>query len=385
MEVLGFSIIIPAFPELIAYYGIGDFQVTLWLTIYSLFAFLAAPILWQRSDKIWRKKSLAWCIAGTSLSYFLMAMTPTYVIFLIARAINGVTWGNISIIQAILTDISPDPVTRRKNFGMMWALFGIGFIIGPFLGSVILWHGGVEHIFIFGWILAAVQFVLVMLWFRNTNDLDHTKVLQRNPFLTIKKFIVKPTLKPRLISLMCLGVWMFVVNATQSLYMHNEFGTSGERYGYLLAISGLILAINMAVLIPKFWTKVFSTRGLLIWIFFWMVVGYAILGMMQTELSYIITLYIVGLLIWAYGVVYNVYIMSHAQKNEVGELSGMMWSLQSLFMVIGPIIWGVLLELNFNIQRWAIVFFIIWILVMIKPLRSDHDLDNHTNTSVDGV
>ncbi len=370
MEVLWFSIIIPAFPELISYYGISELQVTLGLSVYSLFAFLAAPILGQWSDKIGRKKSLARCILGTSISYFLMIVTPTYIVFLIARAINGITGWNISIIQAILTDISPNPEEKRKNFGIMGALFGIGFILWPFLGSLILWRGGVNAIFIFGGCLAALQLFFVLFTFHNTNNehLDDTKIIQRNPFKTIRKFIIQPTLKPWLLSFMSLGIAMFVVNSSQSLYMHNLFGTSGERYGYILAVSGLIMAINMGILIPKFWTKKFSTRALLILVFSCMIVGYTLLGLMQTELSYIITLYTLMFLINAYGVVYNVYIMSHAHKKEVGELSWMLWSLQSLFMVIGPIVGWFLLEADINIHWWALVFFAIGIIIMIKPL-----------------
>lgn len=51
LDIVGIAIIIPAFPELKAYYGITDFQVTMGLTIYSLFSFLAAPLLGQWSDK----------------------------------------------------------------------------------------------------------------------------------------------------------------------------------------------------------------------------------------------------------------------------------------------------------------------------------------------
>ncbi len=376
MEVLGFSIIIPAFPELIAYYHIGEFQVVLGLTVYSLFAFLAAPILWQRSDKIGRKKSLARCIVGTSLSYFMLTISPTYIIFLIARAINWVTGWNISILQAILTDISPDPATKAKNFWLMWAVFGLGFIIGPFLGSLILWWGGVDTIFIFGGCLAALQLILVLVWFRNTNELDHHKVLIRNPFTVITKFLRKPTLQPWLISLIFLGVGMFIMNSSQSLYMHAKFGTSGERYGYLLAVSWVILAVNMAVLVPKFWRKVFTTRGLLIRIFGAMLLGFMLLSLMQTEISYILTLYVMMLCSGAYGVVYNIYIMSHAQKNEIGEISGMMWSLQSLFMVIWPVIWWVMLETDLNIHRGSFMFVLIALIIMLKPLRTMSDVEH---------
>lgn len=119
LDVIGISIIIPAFPELKAYYQISDFQVTLGLTLYSACAFFATPRLGQISDKYGRKKPLLRCVIGTCLSYLLLLMTPSYWIFLLSRMINGITGGNISVIQAILTDISPDQATKTKHYGWM--------------------------------------------------------------------------------------------------------------------------------------------------------------------------------------------------------------------------------------------------------------------------
>ena len=91
LDIIGIAIMIPAFPELKAYYGIGDFQVTLGLTIYSLFAFLSAPLLGQISDKIGRKKSLVRCVFGTMISYIVLLVTKQYRVFLLSRVINGIT------------------------------------------------------------------------------------------------------------------------------------------------------------------------------------------------------------------------------------------------------------------------------------------------------
>jgi MFS family permease len=58
-------------------------------------------------------------------SYLILLVTQQYWIFLLSRLVNGITGGNISILQAILTDISPDKETKAKNFGIMGALFGM--------------------------------------------------------------------------------------------------------------------------------------------------------------------------------------------------------------------------------------------------------------------
>lgn len=62
LDIVGIAVLIPAFPELKVYYGISDFAVTMGLTVYSLFAFLGAPLLGQLSDKYGRKITLLSCV-----------------------------------------------------------------------------------------------------------------------------------------------------------------------------------------------------------------------------------------------------------------------------------------------------------------------------------
>jgi len=238
VEVLGISIIIPAFPELKLFYGINDLQMTLGLAVYSVFSFLAAPVLWQISDRLGRKWPLAWCIAGTMLSYIVLLFTQNYWIFLVSRAINGIIWGNIVILQAILTDISPDRETKNKNYGLMGAFFGLGFIIWPAIGALCLRYGDVTTIFWVGAVLALFELVLIISQFSNTNhpSKSDSSVLKFNSFGIIAKYVRKPRLRKLLLSLFALGVGGFIVNSSLSLYMDNNFGTSGEQFGYYLAI-----------------------------------------------------------------------------------------------------------------------------------------------------
>ena len=128
LDIIGVGILIPVFPELINYYHIQDYQVSLGITVYSLFAFIAAPILGQYSDKHGRKWVLLLCVIGTAVSWLMLFMHSFWA-YLAARLVNGITGGNFSILQAILTDNSKDATERKKNFGMLGALFGLGFII----------------------------------------------------------------------------------------------------------------------------------------------------------------------------------------------------------------------------------------------------------------
>lgn len=373
IEVLGISIIIPAFPELKLYYGVWDFEITLWLTVYSLFAFLFAPILWQRSDKIGRKTSLARCVFGTMASYFVLLLTPAFWLFLLSRTINGITGGNISIIQAIITDLSPDPASKNKHFGLMGAFFGLWFIIWPIIGSLLLQRWGVEMIFVGGGIIALIQVLLFWYMFDNTNLPQSHITITYSPFRTIKHFISQPQLTYLLISFIALWIGWFIINATQSLYMFNTFGTPGTRYGYYLAGLGVLSAINMALLVPKFWTRHRSNHHLLVWSFTVMSIGYGISWLLTTESSYVLWFYVTVLLGGMRWVLYNTEIMKDGLPHETGRLSGMMGSLQSLTMVIGPLIGGFVLSQDINIHRIASGCIVLWgVFYRIHTIRQTH-------------
>lgn len=371
LDMIGIAIIIPAFPELKAFYHITDFQITLWLTVYSLGAFLSAPLLWQISDKIGRKKPLLFCILGTLMSYLVLLVTQQYWVFLLSRVINGITGGNISILQAILTDISPDQETKNKNFWLMWAIFWLWFIIGPLVGALLLRFWGINAIFAFGAWFGLIEFILILAHFANTNTPEPTKVLTYNTFNVIHKYVSKPYLRNFLISLFIVGTGWFIINSSMWLYMQNMFGTSGEQYGYILAVVGLLIALTMWLLVPKFWTRYFSNRTLILFAHLVMIVWYIGIWLSHNATMFVTLFYAVTLLSSYYNPIYNVQIMSKAQPHEIGELSGMLWGTQSLLMFIWPLIGGALLAAGYNIFYGATICVVASLAVMVRYFVKD--------------
>lgn len=369
LDIIGISVMIPAFPELKLYYGISDFAVTMGLTVYSLFAFLAAPVLGQLSDKYGRKVPLLRCVIGTLFSYLILLVSQNYILFLASRVINGITGGNISILQAILADISPTPEEKAKNFWLMGAFFGLGFIIGPVLGAMLLKFGGVHGIFWAGTIFAVIEIVLIAMQFKNTNTADHDKHLDYNSFIIMIKYFKKDHIRQLLISLAFLGIGGFIVNASMGLYMQGLFNTSGSQYGLYLGIAGVIGALNMGYLIPKFWLKKFHTDTVNVINHLSLIIWYFLVGLSSNEFAFIILFYLTILFGNAYFVIYNRKIMSYAQPNEIGEVSGMLGGLQSVFMFIWPLIGWLLLNYHINIFRATVVFTILSGVVMLREFR----------------
>lgn len=148
LDAIGVAILIPLYAALVlpgeyqvipAHWTVRDgFIMVGWLTgIYSLCTFLAAPILGQLSDKYGRKIVLGISLIGTSLGYALFAVgviQKNILLLFLGRAIDGLTGGNIAIGRAIISDVST-PKTRTRNFGLIGAMFGVGFVLGPYLGG----------------------------------------------------------------------------------------------------------------------------------------------------------------------------------------------------------------------------------------------------------
>lgn len=145
LDVLGVGILIPILPQLVfnifipAGFSYNEALITLgWLTgIYPLMMFLATPILGQLSDRYGRKPVLAFSLAGTAFGYMLFAIaiiTKNIPLLFISRAVDGITGGNISVARAVIADVTA-PKDRTKNFGLIGAAFGVGFVMGPYIGA----------------------------------------------------------------------------------------------------------------------------------------------------------------------------------------------------------------------------------------------------------
>ena len=155
---LGYSIILPFMVVLVLKLGGNEMVYGILGATYSFFQLIGAPVLGNLSDTYGRKKILVVSQAGSFIGWmiFLMALLvpntvlvtlhlntpdlfilsiPLFLMF-IARAVDGITGGNISVANAYLADISPKP-DRKKNFGKMAAASNLGFIFGPVLAGVL--------------------------------------------------------------------------------------------------------------------------------------------------------------------------------------------------------------------------------------------------------
>src|SRR4051794_13795033 len=137
VDLLGFSLVMPLLPALARQHQLSDAQVGLLFAAYPLCQLVAGPILGRLSDRYGRRPILVGSQAGTALSFVILALAPDYTVMLLARMLDGASGGNILVAQAYVADITK-PEHRGRSLGLIGAAFGVGFVLGPFLGGVLL-------------------------------------------------------------------------------------------------------------------------------------------------------------------------------------------------------------------------------------------------------
>ena len=127
---LSLTILIPIIYLYGKQFGLTDFQTSFLFAIYSIAQFFATPIIGKLADRFGRKPLLIISLAGTVVANFLAGTATTATILFLARLLDGITGGNNSVAQAVISDVTT-PENRARGFGSLGAAFGLGFILGP--------------------------------------------------------------------------------------------------------------------------------------------------------------------------------------------------------------------------------------------------------------
>ncbi|MBW4469936.1 MAG: MFS transporter [Stenomitos rutilans HA7619-LM2] len=128
---ISFTILIPILYPYGRHFGLTDFQTSLLFATYAGAQFLATPVIGKLSDRYGRKPLLLISLAGTVIASFIAGTAHSAMVLFFARFFDGITGGNASVSQAIVSDVV-SPQERAKAFGIYSsATFGLGFILGP--------------------------------------------------------------------------------------------------------------------------------------------------------------------------------------------------------------------------------------------------------------
>ncbi len=132
---LSLTILIPVIYSYGKEFHLNDFETSLLFSIYSVAQFFATPVIGKLSDRYGRKPLLIISLLGTVIANFIAGTASTAMVLFFARFLDGITGGNASVAQAVISDVTT-PEARAKAFGINGAAFGLGFVLGPALSLI---------------------------------------------------------------------------------------------------------------------------------------------------------------------------------------------------------------------------------------------------------
>lgn len=137
INLVGFGLIVPLLPFFGASFGAPEWQVTLMFAAYSLGQFFGEPLWGRLSDRIGRKPILILTVGANVAGYLMLAFAPNIWAAIAIRLFTGLGAGNIATVQGYVADVTP-PALRAGRMGLIGAAFGLGFIVGPGLGGILV-------------------------------------------------------------------------------------------------------------------------------------------------------------------------------------------------------------------------------------------------------
>jgi DHA1 family tetracycline resistance protein-like MFS transporter len=141
LDMVAFGVVIPVLPFLIKELTGGEAARAAEIAggfgfVFALMQFVFGPVLGSLSDHFGRRPIILLSNLGLGLDYVLMALAPNLGWLLVGRVIAGITSASFATASAYVADTAP-PEKRASGFGMLGALFGVGFVVGPLLGGVL--------------------------------------------------------------------------------------------------------------------------------------------------------------------------------------------------------------------------------------------------------
>lgn len=379
LDILGMGLIIPIMPYYVKSFNAPDIMVSALFLSFSVFAFFSAPILGSMSDKYGRRPVLLASLISTTLGWVIFSFSKTIPGLFLGRIIDGLAAGNISTAQNYMIDIAKDKDEQTKNLGLIGAIFGAGFIIGPLIGGTL---SSVNIKFPFFLIsgLSLVSTILAYFFLPETNHKSEKEATSINPFKSIINVFQDKKVAPLYFAWLLFGVAIYLNQSIFALYISSIFDWGVVASGFLMVLVGLIIVFNQTFLIHKFWLKYFKESYLVTWMLVPFAIGHFIMAIPFKWL------FLSGLAITAFchttlRVVINSQIVGFYKKEEQGAVVGILTSLMSLAMILGPIFGGSLYEIGRGLPFIATGLVLVLLFVSVSKIYKNLGIREHTHTS----
>ena len=342
IDMVSVGLIIPVLPALVGSFTTSSADQVFWYGVvafaFGLANFIGSPILGALSDRYGRRPILLLGFCGLALNFFATALATALWVLIAVRLLGGAMQANAAVANAYVADITP-PEQRAKRFGLLGAMFGIGFMLGPVTGGLL---GAIDlHLpfFVAGGLallnLAYGWFVLPdSLAPAQRRAVDWAKAL--NPVASLRALSQLKEVGLLVAVVACTGLAQFVLYSTWVLYGHFKFGWGPRESGLSLFAVGVMSVFVQGWLLGQL-LKRFSPQRL------------AVIGLTSSSLAYAAWgLSTEGWMMYAV-IFINVFgftaaasiqsiISGAASETTQGQTMGSASALTSLMAVIAPVL-----------------------------------------------
>jgi DHA1 family tetracycline resistance protein-like MFS transporter len=341
LDVLGIGIIVPVLPQLVtdmlggdasraaSYYG-------LLAGSYALMQFLFAPLLGNLSDRVGRRPVLLVSLFGFGVNYLILGFAPSLAWLFAARVLSGITGASITTANAYIADVS-EPANRARNFGLVGAAFGVGFIFGPAIGGI-LGHFGPRVPFFASAIIVLINWIYGFFVLPESLPRERRRAFslrQANPLgglLRLRRF---PMIAGLALAFVFVALAQRGLESIWVLYTRYRYGWHELENGLTLALVGLMVGVVQGYLVRHVVRRIGERRtvelGLVL-----ASVGFVLYGL-ASEGWMLIAVIAFASLGGIAGPAIQSLVTGAAPPDAQGAVQGMLTSLLSLTSIVAPV------------------------------------------------
>ena len=359
IDMLAIGLIIPVLPALVGQFSGSQADQAFWYGavafVFGFANFFASPILGALSDQYGRRPVLLLGFFGLGVNFFATAMATSLAMLLLARVVGGAMQANAAVANAYVADITA-PEHRARRFGMLGAMQGLGFIVGPVMGGLL---GSIDlqlPFFVAGGLtmlnLLYGYFVLPESLAGDKRRAFHWSAA--NPLTALRALAQLKTVGPLVGVVALSGLAQFILYTCWVLYTTFKFGWGPQENGWSLAAVGVVSVAVQGFLMGRM-LKRFAPPRL------------AILGLVSSTLAYALwgaatqgwmMFAIIAVNLFGVTVTASVQSMisSAADSRSQGQTLGAVSSLGSLMAVLAPMVGAPLLAMVSHLPQgdWRI-------------------------------
>ena len=250
LDLIGFGIMVPILAYYVVQLGGGPELATFCMALYAVGMFISTPILGRLSDFHGRRPILMISMVGAIIGYLMLGFATALWVVALSRLLAGLMAGNIAAAQAYITDITTEE-DRAKGMGLIGAAFGLGFIIGPALGSYLAGDDfATANLFLPAMLsvaMSAAALLAIIFFLPESLDQAHRDALRAQPhpgrITIVRELWNRPLIPHFLVGVLIYNLGAGMVESIYPLWVRDTGIARGPRdLTPLLLVGGIVLA-----------------------------------------------------------------------------------------------------------------------------------------------